>query len=160
MCHGKYSPCQGVRDPLSVLIYRGFLPINLQLTRASKTAIPLRDSYEPLLPHIYNIIGITEWESFRKRRGALHFLSLGGEEKKKEEQSPLPPILGTTRRSSKKLVSSSTSIKPSDDAGIPRTRSLCEEQSYYESLVTTLATPPLDSLFLRQTVPPRKKPSI
>jgi hypothetical protein len=29
--------------PLSVLIYRGFLPINLQLTRASKTAIPLRD---------------------------------------------------------------------------------------------------------------------
>jgi len=42
-CHGKYSPCQGVRDPLSVLIYRGFLPINLQLTRASKTAIPLRD---------------------------------------------------------------------------------------------------------------------
>ena len=59
-CHGKYSPCQGVREPLSVLIYRGFLPINLQLTRASKTAIPLRDSYEPLLPHIYNIIGITE----------------------------------------------------------------------------------------------------
>jgi hypothetical protein len=56
----KIQPCQGVRDPLSVLIYRGFLPINLQLTRASKTAIPLRDSYEPLLPHIYNIIGITE----------------------------------------------------------------------------------------------------
>jgi hypothetical protein len=44
ICHGKYSPCQGVRDPLSVLIYRGFLPINLQLTRASKTAIPLRDT--------------------------------------------------------------------------------------------------------------------
>jgi hypothetical protein len=43
LCHGKSSPCQGVRDPLSVLIYRGFLPINLQLTRASKTAIPLRD---------------------------------------------------------------------------------------------------------------------
>ena len=30
--------------PLPVLIYRGLLPINLQLTRESKTAIPLRDS--------------------------------------------------------------------------------------------------------------------
>jgi hypothetical protein len=44
LCHGKSSPCQGVRDPLPVLIYRGFLPINLQLTRASKTAILLRDN--------------------------------------------------------------------------------------------------------------------
>jgi hypothetical protein len=29
--------------PLPVFIYRGFLPINLQLIRPSKTAIPLRD---------------------------------------------------------------------------------------------------------------------
>jgi hypothetical protein len=29
--------------PLPVHIYRGLLPLNLQLTRASKTAIPLRD---------------------------------------------------------------------------------------------------------------------
>jgi hypothetical protein len=30
--------------PLPVPIYRGLLPLNLQLTRASKTAIPLRDT--------------------------------------------------------------------------------------------------------------------
>jgi len=34
----KIPPCQGVRDPLPVLIYRGFLPINLQLRRASKNS--------------------------------------------------------------------------------------------------------------------------
>jgi hypothetical protein len=30
--------------PLPMPIYRGLRPINLQLTRASKTAIPLRDN--------------------------------------------------------------------------------------------------------------------
>jgi hypothetical protein len=39
----KIQPRQGVRDPSSRAIIRGFLPTNLQLTRASKTAIPLRD---------------------------------------------------------------------------------------------------------------------
>jgi hypothetical protein len=43
-CHGKSSPVRGSVTPLPVLIYRGFLPTNLQLTGASKTAIPLRDS--------------------------------------------------------------------------------------------------------------------
>jgi hypothetical protein len=44
LCHGKYSPVWGSVTPLPVLIYRGFLLINLQLTRASKTAIPLRET--------------------------------------------------------------------------------------------------------------------
>jgi hypothetical protein len=43
-CHGKSSPVRGSATPLPVLIYRGLLPTNLQLTRASKTAIPLRDT--------------------------------------------------------------------------------------------------------------------
>jgi hypothetical protein len=37
------APVRGSVTPLPVLIYRSFLPTNLQLTRASKTAIPLRD---------------------------------------------------------------------------------------------------------------------
>jgi hypothetical protein len=44
-CHGKSSPVRGSVTPLPVPIYRGLLPTNLQLTRASKTAIPLRDIY-------------------------------------------------------------------------------------------------------------------
>jgi hypothetical protein len=43
LCHGKSSPVRGSVTPLPVHIYRGLLPLNLQLTRASKTAIPLRD---------------------------------------------------------------------------------------------------------------------
>jgi hypothetical protein len=42
-CHGKSGPVRGSVTPLPVPIYRGLRPINLQLTRASKTAIPLRD---------------------------------------------------------------------------------------------------------------------
>jgi hypothetical protein len=38
------APVRGSVAPLPVLIYRGFLPINLQLTRASKTAIPLHEN--------------------------------------------------------------------------------------------------------------------
>ena len=44
LCHGKSSPVRGSVTPLPVHIYRGLLPLNLQLTRASKTAIPLRDN--------------------------------------------------------------------------------------------------------------------
>jgi hypothetical protein len=51
-CHGKSSPVRGSVTPLPVPIYRGLLLLNLQLTRASKTAIPLRDNY---LCHVYYI---------------------------------------------------------------------------------------------------------
>jgi hypothetical protein len=45
VCYGKSGPVRGSVTPLPVPIYRGLRPINLQLTRALKTAIPLRDRH-------------------------------------------------------------------------------------------------------------------
>jgi hypothetical protein len=56
MCHGKSSPVRGSVTPLPALIYRGLLPTNLQLTRASKTAIPLRDTMA-----YHNFVGLAEF---------------------------------------------------------------------------------------------------
>jgi hypothetical protein len=46
--------------PLPVPIYRGLRPINLQLTRASKTAIPLRDKAYTAASFPYNHLRTTE----------------------------------------------------------------------------------------------------